>query len=123
MKDSLLLIVFAIGCGISGQLSLKLGMDQNGRIGADALSQPVHLAAQVLSSPLVLGGLALYALGAVAWVTVLSRVPLSLAYPNLALSYAFTPVLAWLLLGESVSSLRWLGIGVICLGVLIVSRS
>jgi drug/metabolite transporter (DMT)-like permease len=123
MRDSILLIGFAIGCGIIGQISLKLGMVQNGRIDTNALSQPVHIALQVLSSPLVLGGLALYALGAVAWVTVLSRVPLSLAYPNLALSYAFTPVLAWLLLGESVPSLRWLGIGVICCGVLIVSRS
>jgi drug/metabolite transporter (DMT)-like permease len=123
MRDSILLILFAVGCGITGQLSLKLGMVQNGRIDSDALTQPLQIAAQVLSSPLVLGGLAFYAVGAIAWVTVLSRVPLSLAYPNLALSYAFTPVLAWLLLGESVPSLRWLGIGVICLGVLIVSRT
>ncbi len=123
MRDSILLILFAVGCGITGQISLKLGMTQNGRIDTNALAQPIHIALQVLSSPLVLGGLAFYALGAVAWVTVLSRVPLSLAYPNLALSYAFTPVLAWLLLGESVPSLRWVGIGVICVGVLIVSRS
>jgi drug/metabolite transporter (DMT)-like permease len=123
MRDSIILILFAVGCGITGQLSLKLGMVQNGRIGSDALTQPLQIAAQVLSSPLVLGGLGFYAIGAVAWVTVLSRVPLSLAYPNLALSYAFTPVLAWLLLGESVPTLRWLGIGVICLGVLIVSRT
>jgi drug/metabolite transporter (DMT)-like permease len=123
MGDSLLLILFAVGCGITGQISLKLGMLQTGRIDTAAMSQPLHIALHVLSSPLVVVGLAFYALGAVAWVTVLSRVPLSLAYPNLALSYAFTPVLAWLLLGESVPSLRWLGIGVICLGVLIVSRS
>jgi drug/metabolite transporter (DMT)-like permease len=77
----------------------------------------------VLSSPLVIGGLACYALGAVFWLTVLSRVPLSLAYPMLALTYVAIPLLAWLLLGESVSGLRWVGIGVICAGVLLVARS
>jgi drug/metabolite transporter (DMT)-like permease len=64
-----------------------------------------------------------YVLGAVAWLTVLSRVPLSLAYPMLALSYAITPILAWLVLGEDVNGLRWAGIGVISLGVLLVARS
>ncbi len=123
MKDSLVLILSAVGCGITGQILLKLGMVQFGRIDGAALLEPLAVAARVLGNPLVLGGLGFYVVGAVAWLTVLSRVPLSLAYPNLALSYACTPVLAWLLLGESIPSLRWLGIGLICLGVLVVSRT
>jgi len=121
--NSLALVVFSILCGIGGQITLKMGMVQSGRIDGTALAHPVEIVVRVLSSPLVIGGLALYVLGAVAWLTVLSRVPLSLAYPNLALSYAFTPVLAWFLLGETVPSARWIGIGIICLGVLVVSRT
>ena len=123
MTSSLPLVIFSVLCGVAGQLTLKMGMTQVGRIGVDALSQPLAMVLRVLTTPLVVGGLGLYVLGAVAWLTVLSRVPLSLAYPTLALSYAVTPLLAWLLLGESVTSLRWLGVATICVGVVIVSRS
>jgi drug/metabolite transporter (DMT)-like permease len=123
VSSSLFLILLSVGCGVSGQLTLKLGMTQVGRVGAEALAAPMQLAFKVATNPLVIGGLGLYVLGAVAWLTVLSRVPLSFAYPMLALSYAIVPVLAWMLLGEDVPSLRWAGIATICLGIFLVSRS
>ena len=123
MSASLPLIFFSVLCGIGGQLTLKVGMNHVGQIGPQALEQPLAVALRVLSTPLVLAGLGLYGLGAVAWLTVLSRVPLSFAYPLLAMSYAFTPVLAWIVLKESVPSLRWIGIATICLGIFVVSRT
>ena len=123
VSSSLTLILLSVGCGVAGQLTLKIGMGHVGHIGAEALAQPLATALRVLTNPLVVGGLGLYALGAAFWLTVLSRVPLSFAYPILALSYAFTPILAWAILGEPVPSLRWLGIATICLGVVLVSRS
>ncbi|HLH72163.1 MAG TPA: EamA family transporter [Chloroflexota bacterium] len=123
MAASLSLIFFSVLCGVAGQISLKIGMGQVGQIDPGALVQPMSLVVRVASSPLVLVGLFLYAIGAMSWLTVLSRVPLSFAYPLAATSYAFTPVLAWLLLRESIPSLRWLGILTICLGVFVVSRS
>ncbi|HEY3111778.1 MAG TPA: EamA family transporter [Chloroflexota bacterium] len=121
--SSLLMIVFAIICGVAGQLTLKLGMTAAGRIDGEALSRPMQTLIATLGNPMVLGGLSFYVLGAVAWLTVLSRVPLSYAYPILAAGYAITPILAWLILNESVPSMRWMGIGTICLGVLLVSRT
>jgi drug/metabolite transporter (DMT)-like permease len=123
VTSSLPLILLSVVCGVAGQLTLKSGMTQVGRIGVESLAEPIQLALRVLTSPLVVIGLCLYVLGAACWLIVLSRVPLSLAYPVLALSYAFTPVLAWLILGENVPSLRWLGVAVICVGVVLVSRS
>ena len=123
MSASIALILGAVVCGVGGQLALKAGMTQLGRIGFEAVAQPAALALRVLTNPFVLGGLGLYALGAVLWLAVLSRLPLSLAYPMLALSYAITPVLAWLVLGENVAGARWLGILVICAGVFLISRS
>ena len=123
MSSSLWLILLAVVCGVLGQLTLKIGMTGVGAIGGEALAQPVQVVLRVLTHPFVVVGLGLYVLGAVAWLTVLSRVPLSLAYPMLALGYAITPTLAWLVLGESLTSLRWVGIGTICLGVVLVARS
>lgn len=47
----------------------------------------------------------------------------SYVQPASALAYATVAILSYLLLGESVSPLRWSGIAVICLGVLIVGRT
>jgi drug/metabolite transporter (DMT)-like permease len=104
-------------------MTLKMGMTAVGQIGADALSEPLVTALRVLSNPLVIFGLGLYVVGAAAWLTVLSRAPLSFAYPILALGYAITPLLAWIVLGEAVPSIRWIGIVVICVGVFFVSKS
>jgi len=123
VNQSLVLIVVAILCGIAGQVTLKMGMTQVGAIGGEALAQPAQLALRVLTTPLVVVGLGLYVLGAVAWLTVLSRVALSFAYPMLALTYAITPAAAWLVLGEAVPLARWAGIVVICAGVFLIARS
>ncbi len=123
VSSSLPLIFVSIACGVCGQLALKVGMTQLGRIGGEALAQPTQVALRVATNPLVLAGLGMYAISAMVWLTVLSRVPLSFAYPIVALSYAIVPVLAWLLLGETVPAARWLGIATICLGVFLISRS
>src|SRR3954463_5410916 len=90
VNPSLVLILVAILCGVAGQITLKMGMTAVGEIGGDAPMQPPHLALRVLTTPLVMVGLGLYVLGAMAWMTVLSRVALSFAYPMLALTYAIT---------------------------------
>lgn len=117
------LILVAAFFGVCGQLTLKIGMTQVGRIGSDGLAEPLQVAFRVITSPLVVGGLLLYVMGAGVWLMVLSRSALSFAYPILAIGYAITPILAWVVLGESVNGIRWLGIATICLGVFVVSRS
>ncbi len=123
MSNSLLLIVFAVALGASGQISLKAGMAQVGLINSQALAQPVAIATRVFTTPLVVAGLACYALSAVVWLVVLSRVPVSFAYPMVAVSYVITTVLALVILGENVPSMRWMGLLTICLGVFLVSQS
>ena len=64
-----------------------------------------------------------YGLSLVVWIVGLSRVPVSQAYPILSVGYIVTALLAWFAFGESVSAARWAGIGLIVVGVLLVSRS
>lgn len=104
-----------------GQTTIKLAMTRAETAGI-AAGLP-SLVAFILRSPLVLLGLGLYGVGALAWIAVLSRLNLSLAYPFLALNFVLIVMVSRFVLGESVPTLRWLGVGVICLGILLVARS
>jgi drug/metabolite transporter (DMT)-like permease len=64
-----------------------------------------------------------YALSVVVWILALSRVPVSIAFPLLSMAYIVTAVAAWYLLGEALSLTKLVGIGVIILGVIIISRA
>lgn len=64
-----------------------------------------------------------YALSVVVWILALSRVPVSIAFPLLSMAYIVTAVAAWYLLGEALSLSKVVGIGVIILGVIIISRA
>ena len=68
-------------------------------------------------------GLILYGLSAVCWLWVLSRAQLSYAYPVLALSFPIVVGLSVVIFSEAISPLRWIGVGVIVLGVSLIART
>ena len=117
--SSLPLIALSIAMGVSGQTMIKLGTLSATNLPAE----PVGRLLLVLRSPWVLLGLMMYGIGALSWVLVLSRLDLSIAYPFLALNFVLVALISWLLLGESIPGLRWVGIGCICVGILLIARS
>ena len=86
------------------------------------LHHPVQLLVNIFTTPIILAGVAMYIVGTLIWLVVLSRLDLSFAYPLVASTYIFTPLLANLLLHEHIPGLRWVGIIVILIGVIIVAR-
>ncbi len=113
------LIAISIAAGVAGQAALKMGVT-----GSETPAQGiVGLVATIVQSPLILLGLFLYGVGALAWIAALSRLDLSYAYPFLALNFVLVTLVAHFGLGEAVPSLRWAGVGVICVGVLLIARS
>lgn len=115
------LILLSIGAGVAGQTLLKIGV--NAPDSFQITTNPLVLFGMIVRSPWVLGGLLLYGVGALAWIAVLSRLDLSYAYPFLALNFVLIAIVSRLFLGESVPWDRWLGIAVICVGILLVARS
>jgi undecaprenyl phosphate-alpha-L-ara4N flippase subunit ArnF len=106
----------------AGQLGMKAGM----RALAD-LDTPPGLE-NVLFTQVTLwtaAGLCCYCLSMLAWLTVLSRYPLSLMYPLLSLSYVLVYLGAthWSMLMEPASMTRSVGTVLIALGVAMVSMS
>lgn len=99
---------------VSGQLVWKMGLTQQGGIHFSNIFS-------VLFSPLILLGILFYALATGLWFVVLSRLPLSLAYPLQSLAYAAGIIAAWYFFGESVPLNRWIGVGVIMAGAVIIA--
>ena len=64
-----------------------------------------------------------YAFSVVIWILALSRVPVSIAFPMLSMAYVVNALAAWYLLGEAFNPSKLAGMGVIILGVIIISRA
>ncbi|MEB3327602.1 MAG: EamA family transporter [Candidatus Sericytochromatia bacterium] len=123
MLQSFLLILTSILLSVLGQYALKTGALRLGQVGVESAGRAWEVALAAASNPWLIGGLACYALGAVTWIMVLTRVPLSWAYPILALNQVLILLVAATFLGEHVSALRWGGVLLIVTGVFLVSRS
>lgn len=121
MKAFLILLV-AILLSVAGELLLKHGMN---RVGHLSLQWTALLPGlwRTFSTPAILAGFALVFLGSIFWLSVLSRVDLSWAYPMLSLGYVIGVIAAWLLLGEQFNLPRLAGVLVVCSGVMIIARS
>jgi drug/metabolite transporter (DMT)-like permease len=123
MLQSFLLILASIIASVAGQYVLKTGAGQLGTLGVEQAHNGLAIAFKAATNPWIIGGLGCYALGAVSWIVVLTRVPLSWAYPILALNQILILLVAWLFLGETVSAQRWCGALLVVAGVIMVSRS
>ncbi len=64
----------------------------------------------------------LYGLLMVYWIWLLSRVPVSIAYPVSALSLVIVPIFSWLFYSESLSLQYWLGLAFLLTGIFIITR-
>lgn len=119
---SLGLILTAVLLGAVAQLLLKAGTNAVGHFAfhwENALPVGLKLAA----NPAILAGTGCYAMSLAFWIMALSRVPVSVAYPMVALGYLINAVGAWLWLGESLGAQKLLGIVFIILGVWLIARS
>ena len=117
-----LLIIASVGLSAIAQMFLKLGVGRVATAGGSADSITSVLMAYALQ-PYVILGLSLYGLGAVMWLFVLSRLPLTAAYPFVGLGFVMTMAIGAGLLGEQVTPTRLIGTLLIAAGCVLVARS
>ncbi len=112
-------VVLVVACTLMlavGQLCWKSGLNQSGfAVSGSGLKA-------LAASWLIWASFALFGIATLVWFAVLAKSPLSLVYPLMSLSYVFGLVLARYCLGESISLVRWAGVGLICVGVALVTR-
>jgi multidrug transporter EmrE-like cation transporter len=116
----LFLILTSVSLSAVAQLFLKIGVGRSGAASTDVSAGGLW---SMLMSPMVIGGLGLYGLGAMLWLFVLGRVPLSVAYPFVGIGFIMTAALGVIALGEGVSFLRIAGTVLIAVGCVMVGKS
>lgn len=119
---NLFLIAAAILIAVVCELLLKNEMNKFGILRLELSTIPQTLL-RLLTNPVVLCGLMLYGVTAFLWLAVLSRVDLSYAYPMWALSYVVVTLAARFVLQEPVSAWRYVGLTLVCLGVVVMART
>jgi drug/metabolite transporter (DMT)-like permease len=104
-------VVMGMGilAGIGGQMLLKAGADA-----PDFVSQ--------LMRPSTLAGLALYGSAAFLYIVALRKIPVSVAFPSVSLSYAIVAVLGHFLFGEPFGIKQIGGIVLIMGGVMLINQ-
>ncbi len=115
------ILISVIG-GAIGQVLLKKGMGSMGPLTITA-SQVSSLLWKMATNPFVVTGLGIYLLSTIFWLTALSRVNLSFAYPFASLSYILMLLASWLLLHETITPVRLAGAAVIIAGLFLIARS
>jgi len=111
------IILIPILMSAVAQIILKLGLGD-----LVVKDGPISFLLKALVSPGVILGLALYGLGAMLWLIVLSKEDVSFAFPLVSLAYVIAIVLSAIILKENVTPPRIIGSIVIIIGIFIIAR-
>ena len=109
MTLSIAALAIGILLGVAGQMLLKAGAS-----GETLLKQ--------FLAPQSILGLGLYFAAALCYMYALRKIPVSVAFPSVSLSYVIVALLAYWMMGETLGPQKLAGIALICGGVFLIAR-
>jgi multidrug transporter EmrE-like cation transporter len=113
-----LLMLFVVTFNVCGHVFLKAGMNQIGGIGIGAL---VSNFSKIFSNYSILFGLFCYITSVGGYMVLLSKIDISIAYPIVtSLAYGAIVLVSFFIFKEPFSAIKWVGLGLILGGVLLV---
>jgi uncharacterized membrane protein len=119
---TLVMVLAMVVCANVGDLMLKRGMTQIGVVKVSP-STLAHAFWLTVTNPTIWIGI-LFLIGFMAsYMTVVSWADYSYVMPAGAFGYAILTLLAVVFLHENVSAKRWIGVLLICVGVLLVGQT
>ncbi len=121
-KTYLLIFVMVI-FGPLGNVLLGKGMKRVGAVSFGSVAETLNLLARVLTSGTIWLGIGSLITFFAAYMLVLSWADYSYVQPASSMAYAVVALLAHLMLREVVSPTRWIGVILICMGVLVVGHT
>src|SRR3989344_1160300 len=119
---AIVLLVISVFLGVVAQLALKEGMIQ-AKILSFRSEKIVPLLLKMFWNKFVLLGCVCYAVSLLMWLVILSKLELSYAYPMISSGYFFVALGSYFIFKEKITLQRWLAIGIIIFGVVLVGLS
>ena len=123
MLKTMIVMFLAVSAGTVGDILLAKGMKEMGDLSAMNLRGIMDAALRALTNPKLIFGTSMLAVFFFLWLAVLSWEDLSVALPMQALNYVLVAFLSQYFLGEVVSPLRWAGTVLVCVGVMMITKS
>jgi drug/metabolite transporter (DMT)-like permease len=121
MKPALLATILGTVClSAVAQVALKVGTRSLSYSAGKGLPAVIL---SVASSPFIWLGLGIYGASVLAWLWVLSKTDVSVAYPFVGISFVLTAVMGAVLLQENVSPLRIAGTALVIFGCILIAKS
>jgi multidrug transporter EmrE-like cation transporter len=103
-------LLVSVLLGVSGQILLKTGAERS----ADTVGQ--------FLDAFTIVGLVTYALAAVFYIFAIKKIPVSLAFPTVSLSYVAVAIAAHYLWGEPLGLRQFVGMALIATGIFFLHR-
>jgi drug/metabolite transporter (DMT)-like permease len=110
----LLVALFSIMLGATGQFLFRLGMVRYGSVSVTGIWRQLG---RVLTTPAIFLGFMCFGISSILWLVVISRWELSYAYPLVASGYVIAILYGTLLLHENLSLPKLLGCCLIMAGI------
>ena len=117
---NIFLILLSVLLNCAAQLLIRKGMLIEGEVGMQTMLSHVG---SMLTNLWLWGAMFCYSVSILLWMSVLSKVEVSYAYPFLSVGYVLSAVAGYAFFNENISPIRIVGIVVICIGVILISRS
>ena len=118
---ALIAMTIAAAAAAVGQILLRQGMQQIGSLERFAPGALAGYFWMALCNPYVIGGTVLNAIFYFLFLASLSWAGVTVVLPLTAIEFAFAAALAVVILNETVPALRWAGIALVILGVILIS--
>jgi uncharacterized membrane protein len=119
---TLVMVLLMVVCANTGDLMLKRGMSQIGEV-TISFSGLLHTFVSTLHNGTIWLGI-LFLIGfTLSYMTAVSWADYSYVMPAGAFGYAIQTMLAVVVLHEVVTPRRWIGVAMICIGVLLVGQT
>lgn len=116
------LIFIGVMLNAAAQILMKAGTNAIGHFDF-SLANVMPVGWKLATEWHIVTALFCYGISVVVWILALSRVPVSIAFPMLSMAYVVNAVAAKYLLGEDFNVTKLVGMGVIIIGVIIISRA
>ena len=122
MANLIILIIISAILGAGGQILLKKGVNEIGKINIKMNTLPLTIF-KLLTNKFIFLGLLLFVIGSFAWIFALSGVNLSIGYPIASgLLYISIITLSIIFLKEKINFIQLVGIFITLTGVIILAK-